>query len=725
MFDWGLLQDKEETRPWLLWIGFCGKSEGGEGRDKEILSDENTEKRLFLKEAKILQGITSEHVVKFKAACIEPCAMMLEYLYFDFAPFGVSQKLELEKVQTGNSLSVLERLISKNEKPAHSDYYCIEHATSCLRLRKLHDHCTRFNPKDRPDAKYVVDILGNEAQGNSRDIAFKVSQGSSVENANCSNIPDDGTNACAFMSVHFGELLICLNERMAISKFEDISRVAEDVIINSPLKFNPFRDKGRHYDVLEAYGLLRESKVVEEEYEFTEEILGNHGAYTGSAREELMAAVFRLTTETKMRIAFYSCGGYIFTIGWALGQLFIMDTHVMPGEPVVTATGGEGFLQTTARSSADTAWTTCLKFEPADRKGNELCKKRLNLDSKTSNVLDPTVLDSSEEDVQQCVRNSSVPVANSHSNKVSDAPVPSPSNGERADGVDHSRASISSGSEGESRNNKVSDEDDGVAVSMSSGSDGERKAFELFRYDGQNFTPEKFILLQYSFIGKPHAITGQAHGNSKSGKAFTRTKPGVLESIKGKVKASAPPSQVYDEVFEEAGGLLNVCSISDIPRNRKQVENAKYQGKAVRSQDELYDLTLKSKDEEETGKVYIRRLQVAPSPACVLASNRQVGDVKRFCANATLQFSILSIDTTFNIGISSEHCTAFLHDIFGSDFKQEKGLIDSDGCEDFDAKLDSLQEVWNSREKKARGTALSESSAAEFHAYFVTHVSQE
>ena len=28
-----------------------------------------------------------------------------------------------------------------------------------------------------------------------------------------------------------------------------------------------------------------------------------------------------------MRVAFYSCGGYIFTIGWAFQHLFIMDTH--------------------------------------------------------------------------------------------------------------------------------------------------------------------------------------------------------------------------------------------------------------------------------------------------------------------------------------------------------------------------------------------------------------
>lgn len=34
---------------------------------------------------------------------------------------------------------------------------------------------------------------------------------------------------------------------MAISKFEDISHVAKDFIINSPPKVQPFCNKGRHY----------------------------------------------------------------------------------------------------------------------------------------------------------------------------------------------------------------------------------------------------------------------------------------------------------------------------------------------------------------------------------------------------------------------------------------------------------------------------------------------
>ena len=39
-----------------------------------------------------LMGLKSEHIVRFQAVCMEPCAMMLEYLFFDFAPFG--SKLE-------------------------------------------------------------------------------------------------------------------------------------------------------------------------------------------------------------------------------------------------------------------------------------------------------------------------------------------------------------------------------------------------------------------------------------------------------------------------------------------------------------------------------------------------------------------------------------------------------------------------------------------------------
>ena len=38
-----------------------------------------------------------------------------------------------------------------------------------------------------------------------------------------------------------------------------------------------------------------------------------------------------------MKLAFYSCRGYIFTIGWVFGNLFIIDTHA-----ISTELGGNG-----------------------------------------------------------------------------------------------------------------------------------------------------------------------------------------------------------------------------------------------------------------------------------------------------------------------------------------------------------------------------------------------
>ena len=66
------------------------------------------------------------------------------------------------------------------------------------------------------------------------------------------------------MSVHFGDLMMCQNER-PVSTFEDNAHLAEEVTTNPPLRFNPIQEQSQHYDVSEAYKLLRESIEVEEE----------------------------------------------------------------------------------------------------------------------------------------------------------------------------------------------------------------------------------------------------------------------------------------------------------------------------------------------------------------------------------------------------------------------------------------------------------------------------
>ena len=79
-FQWGNLRGKEEPIGHGSF-GLVFVARNGHGEKvviKKLLSEDNQEKHLLIKEAKILHGTNSEQIVKFKAACIELCAMMLE-----------------------------------------------------------------------------------------------------------------------------------------------------------------------------------------------------------------------------------------------------------------------------------------------------------------------------------------------------------------------------------------------------------------------------------------------------------------------------------------------------------------------------------------------------------------------------------------------------------------------------------------------------------------------
>ena len=44
---------------------------------------------LFMKEIRILNELKCKNVVKVEGFCCQPLAVKLEYLYFDFKPFGI------------------------------------------------------------------------------------------------------------------------------------------------------------------------------------------------------------------------------------------------------------------------------------------------------------------------------------------------------------------------------------------------------------------------------------------------------------------------------------------------------------------------------------------------------------------------------------------------------------------------------------------------------------
>ena len=80
-------------------------------------------------------------------------------------------------------------------------------------------------------------------------------------------------------------------------------------------------------------------------------------------------------------------------------------------------------------------------------------------------------------------------------------------------------------------------------------------------------------LVQYQYDGEEHHISPKKHPRTK--KPFIPTTSSTRQSIEDKVKHPMGPSTIYDKVFEEAGGMLDVEAISHTPRNIKQVKNAR------------------------------------------------------------------------------------------------------------------------------------------------------
>ena len=66
-------------------------------------------------------------------------------------------------------------------------------------------------------------------------------------------------------------------------------------------------------------------------------------------------------------------------------------------------------------------------------------------------------------------------------------------------------------------------------------------------------------LLEYRFTGRKHHVS--PHKIPRSGKSYIPTTPSTRDAIKEKVTSHKGPSSIFDESFEEAGGIVH-CDIA-------------------------------------------------------------------------------------------------------------------------------------------------------------------
>ena len=91
VYDVKLLKKEKEIGRGSFGVVIKGRYKGRDVVVKELLGGDyiqESDTKRFVKEARLMHGIQSEHVVKFQAIGYEPLSVMMEYACFDFQPLG-------------------------------------------------------------------------------------------------------------------------------------------------------------------------------------------------------------------------------------------------------------------------------------------------------------------------------------------------------------------------------------------------------------------------------------------------------------------------------------------------------------------------------------------------------------------------------------------------------------------------------------------------------------
>ena len=151
------------------------------------------------------------------------------------------------------------------------------------------------------------------------------------------------------------------------------------------------------------------------------------------------------------------------------------------------------------------------------------------------------------------------------------------------------------------------------------------------------------------------------HGNSKSSKSFYPTLPSTLESI---ASSSSGPKEVVSDVSASVGGILGASDPCCLPRNEQQVTDVKRRRKQVvyggcSTTDEL-SVVMQKAYVEDLENCFIREMKTLREPAVIIARDRQLNDMVKFCTSKN-HFGIVTIDPTFCLGDFEVTITTYRH----------------------------------------------------------------
>ena len=106
---------------------------------------------------------------------------------------------------------------------------------------------------------------------------------------------NDGTYSCVFLSI--GIIGIKLYEFSSFQKHTVISEIT-NVLINFPIKFNPYSDTYQLADICETYTILFKNHLLSREMEFSEKLVDNNKLYSFEIPNELESELHKMKSST-------------------------------------------------------------------------------------------------------------------------------------------------------------------------------------------------------------------------------------------------------------------------------------------------------------------------------------------------------------------------------------------------------------------------------------------
>ena len=185
------------------------------------------------------------------------------------------------------SENTFKNLLRQKTVPTCSDSFLKEHALMYQELRSIFYSFFEYDPKKRPTASEVQDILKLEFTSEMHYTPLENLQSTAIEKIDLQlaeaidkkefvavDVTNDGTNACAFLTIGIIDRLSDVDLK------SDFKKEVEETISEFPNLFNPSRNVGSFYDIYEAYNILESHQLLKNKFVFQEDFLNKKNMFT-------------------------------------------------------------------------------------------------------------------------------------------------------------------------------------------------------------------------------------------------------------------------------------------------------------------------------------------------------------------------------------------------------------------------------------------------------------